>query len=144
MKHPIRSLLAIAALAFLATAPDLRAQNSSEPQLRGDRGFVIAGLQGVASVSVGTAGTGYTSLPVVAFTAGGGGTQATGTATLKVVGTVTVTATLDPDAVAQAYRWLMPKNAWPVRFELLHINVQVDVGYVVREAMKAHSHWYRQ
>ena len=49
----------------------------------------------------------------------------------------------DPDCVAQAYRWLMPKNTWPVRFELLHINVQVDVGYVIREAMKAHSHWYR-
>lgn len=49
----------------------------------------------------------------------------------------------DPDAVVQAYRWLMPKNTWPVRFELLHINVQVDVGYVVREAAKPHSHWYR-
>lgn len=49
----------------------------------------------------------------------------------------------DPDKVVQAYRWLMPKNIWPVRFELLHINVQVDVGHVIREAMKAHSHWYR-
>lgn len=48
---------------------------------------------GVASVTVGTAGTGYTSAPTVAFTGGGGGTGAAAYATLTGggVGSIVVT-----------------------------------------------------
>lgn len=61
-------------------------------QATGRAGFAFYGGASVASVSVGTAGTGYTSPPSVAFTGGSGGVQAVGTSTLKVVGSVTITA----------------------------------------------------
>jgi hypothetical protein len=57
-----------------------------------DKGYHYYGGASVASVAVGTAGTGYTSLPTVAFTGGSGSVQATGTATLKVVGSITIVA----------------------------------------------------
>lgn len=90
MKH-ILTLLSCAMLAFVMAPPALFAQvpTNLDP---GDKGFVIGGTTSVASVAVGTAGTGYTSPPNVAFTGGSGSVQATGTATLKVVGSVTVTA----------------------------------------------------
>lgn len=74
-------------LAMTAAPPSAYAQNI---EARTDKGYVLTGYQSVASVSVGTAGSGYTSAPTVAFTGGGGGVQATGTAKLKVVGSVTV------------------------------------------------------
>lgn len=55
-------------------------------------GFDFYGGGSVTSTTVGTAGTGYTSPPTVAFTGGSGAIQAIGTSTLKVVGTPTVTA----------------------------------------------------
>lgn len=81
----ILSILSFALLAFVM-APNAFAQ--LDP---GDKGFAVVGTAPVASVTVGTAGTGYTSPPTVAFS-GGSGTLAAGTATLKVVGSVTVTA----------------------------------------------------
>lgn len=83
----MKTLLFLSAALFAASP--LAAQQQT---LVNSEGFKLVGGVGVASVAVGTAGTGYTSLPTVAFTDGGGGTQASGTATLKVVGSVTVTA----------------------------------------------------
>lgn len=83
------------ALALCAALLPLNAQTVvTDPSKTkdGDKGYAVAGTAGVASTTVGTAGTGYTSLPTVAFSGGTGGEQATGTATLKVVGSVTVTA----------------------------------------------------
>jgi hypothetical protein len=54
-------------------------------------GFRFYGASKVGSTTVGTAGTGYTSPPTVAFSGGTGGVQATGTSRLKVVGSVTIT-----------------------------------------------------
>lgn len=60
---------------------------------------------------------------------------------VKVVGYADLS---NPDVVSGAYQWLMPKNEWPFRFDMMHLNVQVDPAYVAREAVKPHSHWYRQ
>lgn len=76
---------AFIAILALALAPFARAESPAKS------GFAFYGGASVASVSVGTAGTGYTSLPTVAFSGGSGGVQATGTSTLKIV-SKTVTA----------------------------------------------------
>ena len=82
----MKSILAIVAIAALSLS-------SSFAQSPANRGFTFYGDYGVASVAVGTAGTGYTSPPVVSFTGGsGGGVPPVATSTLKVVGTPTVTA----------------------------------------------------
>ena len=92
MKLP--SLIALCALSSFLFQPDLllAQYTAAPPPTFGAKGFVSIGNLTVASTSVGTAGTGYTSLPSVTFSGGNGAIQATGTAVLKVVGSVTVTA----------------------------------------------------
>lgn len=85
MKH-------IATIALLLLTSAAFALNPTVPTPLAEKGFRYYGGTTVASVAVGTAGTGYTSLPTVAFTGGSGGVQATGTSTLKAVGSVTVSA----------------------------------------------------
>lgn len=90
MKHRILATIMLAAA--LVGAESTQAQYSNPPPDFGAKGFVAIGNLTVASTTVGTAGTGYTSLPTVTGTGGHAATQATYTATLKVVGSVTVTA----------------------------------------------------
>ena len=86
----MKSILTFCALflALIIAAPSVFAQTHLA-----EKGFVLVGVTDIASVTVGTAGTGYTSAPTVAFTGGGAlGGGATGTSRLKAVGSITVTA----------------------------------------------------
>jgi hypothetical protein len=91
MKHTSALFIAIVSLLALFSTP-LLAQVNTVPTPLAEKGFKYIGTAGVASVSVGTAGTGYTSIPVVSYTGGGTGHGVVSTSTLKVVGSVTVTA----------------------------------------------------
>lgn len=71
----------------------------STPTPEAEKGFKILGTRGISTVAVDVPGTGYTSVPTVAFS-GGTGSGAAATAKLKVVGSVTITAPGTAHAIA--------------------------------------------
>lgn len=90
MNKLFSSFLAFAVLFASCLALPATAQDKTH---LGEAGFKIIGVTDVASVTVGTAGTGYTSAPTVTFSGGGAlGGGATGTSRLKAVGSITVAA----------------------------------------------------
>lgn len=92
----MKTFLSLFCFAFAFMATFTHGENltfsSPNPTPLGEKGFYVIGTKAVASVSVGTAGTGYTSVPTVSFTGGGEGSGVTATAKLKAVGSITVTA----------------------------------------------------
>ncbi len=48
------------------------------------------------------------------------------------------------DVVQDAYRWLMPGNHWPLRTDLLQMNVQADRAHFLAAAAKPQSFWWCQ
>jgi hypothetical protein len=91
--HRTLATLLLIAFALLWSPRQMFAQiYSSPPPTAFAGGFDVVGFRTVASATVNTASTGYTTLPTITFSGGEATTQATGTCTLKAVGSVTIAA----------------------------------------------------